>query len=108
MDDHREIEERARLAALYGEEDTSKMVACLMKGIWLGIEEEKSELKMAKSELEKDLARAITEAMKEVRQLKASHVIAIGQLQVEAKANLDEIVEERDRLGRRLMLKGYS
>ncbi|KAF6169135.1 hypothetical protein GIB67_038632 [Kingdonia uniflora] len=31
-----------------------------------------------------------------------------GQLQVEAKANLDETVEERDILGRHLMLKGYS
>ncbi|KAF6145766.1 hypothetical protein GIB67_016215 [Kingdonia uniflora] len=29
-------------------------------------------------------------------------------LQVEAKANLDEMVEERDRLGHHLMLKGYS
>ncbi|KAF6157076.1 hypothetical protein GIB67_041537 [Kingdonia uniflora] len=104
----REVEERARLAVLHGEEDTSKMVARLVKGIWLGIEEEKSELKKVKSELEKDLAQAKTEAMKEVRKLKATHAVAIGQLQVEAKANLDEIVEERDRLGCHLMLKGYS
>ncbi|KAF6161754.1 hypothetical protein GIB67_013831 [Kingdonia uniflora] len=53
-------------------------VARLVKGIWLGIEEGKSKLKKMKSELEKDLARAKTEAMKEVR------------------------------LGRHLMLKGYS
>ncbi|KAF6139933.1 hypothetical protein GIB67_028801 [Kingdonia uniflora] len=78
------------------------------KGIWLGIEEEKSELKKAKRELEKELDQAKTEAMKEVRQLKASYVVAIGQLQVEAKANLDEMVEEHDRLGRHLMLKGYT
>ncbi|KAF6139580.1 hypothetical protein GIB67_015537 [Kingdonia uniflora] len=89
-------------------EDTSKMVACLIKGMWLGIEEEKSELKKAKRKLEKDLARVKTEAMKEVRQLKASHVVAIGQLQVVAKANLHEIVEELDRLGPHLILKGYS
>ncbi|KAF6174426.1 hypothetical protein GIB67_024448 [Kingdonia uniflora] len=50
----------------------------LSKGIWLGIEEEKSELKKAKSELEKGLAQAKTEVIKEVR------------------------------LGRHLMLKGYS
>ncbi|KAF6140457.1 hypothetical protein GIB67_014380 [Kingdonia uniflora] len=108
MDDLREVEERARLVALRGEEDTSKMFVRLVKGIWLSIEEDKSELKKAKSELEKDLARAKTEAIKEVRQLKDSHVVAIGQLQVEAKANLDEIVKECDRLGRHLMLKGYS
>ncbi|KAF6149216.1 hypothetical protein GIB67_026072 [Kingdonia uniflora] len=80
----------------------------LDKGMWLSIEEEKFELKKAKSELKKDLARAKTDVMKEVKQLKASHVVAIGQLQVEAKANLDEIVVERDRLGCHLMLKGYS
>ncbi|KAF6159319.1 hypothetical protein GIB67_032090 [Kingdonia uniflora] len=75
MDDLREVEERDRLAVLQGEEDTSKMVARLVKGIWLGIEEEESELKKAN---------------------------------VETKANLDEMVEERDRLGHHLMLKGYS
>ncbi|KAF6144742.1 hypothetical protein GIB67_017761 [Kingdonia uniflora] len=108
VDDLREVEEMARLAALHGEEDTNKMVARLVKGIWLGIEEEKSELKKAKNELEKDQARAKTEAMKEVRQLKASHVMVIGHLQVKVKDNLDKMVEERDRLGRHLMLKGYS
>ncbi|KAF6134119.1 hypothetical protein GIB67_013516 [Kingdonia uniflora] len=55
--------------------DSGEKVARLFKGIWLGIEEEKSELK---------------------------------KLQVGTKANLDEMVEERDRLGRYLMLKGYS
>ncbi|KAF6170977.1 hypothetical protein GIB67_014794 [Kingdonia uniflora] len=52
VDDLKEVEERARLAALHEEEDTSKMM--------------------------------------------------------EVRANLDEMVEERDRLGRHLMLKGYS
>ncbi|KAF6156519.1 hypothetical protein GIB67_011320 [Kingdonia uniflora] len=32
----------------------------------------------------------------------------LKKLQVGAKANLDEMVEERDKLGRHLMLKGYS
>ncbi|KAF6161691.1 hypothetical protein GIB67_029135 [Kingdonia uniflora] len=73
VDDLKEVEERERLAILQGEEDTSKMVACLVKGIWLYIKEEKSELK-----------------------------------KVETKANLDEMVEERDRLGPYLMRKGYS
>ncbi|KAF6172525.1 hypothetical protein GIB67_007038, partial [Kingdonia uniflora] len=75
VDDLKEVVERARLAVLHGKEDTSKMVFRLVKGIWLGIEEEKIELK---------------------------------KLQVETKANLDEMVEERDRLGSNLMLKGYS
>ncbi|KAF6177140.1 hypothetical protein GIB67_025477 [Kingdonia uniflora] len=108
VDDLKEVVERARLAAFLGEEDTSKMVAHLVKGIWLSIEEEKSKLKKANVELEKELARSRTDALKEVRQLKASHAVAIGQLQVETKANLNEIVEERDRLGRHLIMKGYS
>ncbi|KAF6171529.1 hypothetical protein GIB67_018053 [Kingdonia uniflora] len=83
-------------------------VAHLVKGIWLGIEEQESELKKAKSDLEKNLARAKTDALKEVKQLKAAHTVAIGQLQVKAKANLDEMAEEYDRLGRHLMLNGYS
>ncbi|KAF6166067.1 hypothetical protein GIB67_012964 [Kingdonia uniflora] len=107
MDDLKEVEERARLAVLYREEDSRKMVARLIKGIWLSIEEEKSELKKANIELEKELARSRTDALKEVRQLKVSHAVTIGQLQVETKANLDEMVEERDRLRRHLMLKGY-
>ncbi|KAF6176976.1 hypothetical protein GIB67_027776, partial [Kingdonia uniflora] len=93
VDDLRKVEERARLAALHGEEDTSKMVARLVKGIWLGIEEEKSKLKKAKNELEKELARAKTEAMKEVRQLKASHAMAI--VEVDA-IKADIYVEEGD------------
>ncbi|KAF6145338.1 hypothetical protein GIB67_016799 [Kingdonia uniflora] len=86
----------------------SNKIAHLVKGIWLGIKEEKSELKKLNVELEKELARSRTDALKEVRQLKASHAVAIGQLQVETKANLDEKVEERNRLGHHLMLKGYS
>ncbi|KAF6156966.1 hypothetical protein GIB67_039727 [Kingdonia uniflora] len=91
--DIKEVEERARLAILQGKEDTSQM---------------EFKLKKVKNELEKNLAQAKTDALKEVKQLKAAHVMAIGQLQVEAKANLDEMTEERDRLCRHLMLKGYS
>ncbi|KAF6149842.1 hypothetical protein GIB67_010916 [Kingdonia uniflora] len=64
-DDLIEVEERARLAILHGKEDTNHMVIRLVKGIWLGIEEQKSELKKAKNELEKNLARAKTDALKE-------------------------------------------
>ncbi|KAF6140687.1 hypothetical protein GIB67_013980 [Kingdonia uniflora] len=93
VDHLKEVEERARLAILQGKEDTSQM---------------ESELKKVESKLEKNLVGAKTEALKEVKQLKASHTVAIGQLQVETKANLDEMVEERDRLGCHLMLKGCS
>ncbi|KAF6138318.1 hypothetical protein GIB67_001547 [Kingdonia uniflora] len=78
VDDLKEVEERARLVILQGKDDTSQMVVHHIKEIWL------------------------------VKQLKAAHAIAINQLQVEAKANLDEMAEEHDRLGRHLMLKGYS
>ncbi|KAF6144517.1 hypothetical protein GIB67_023963 [Kingdonia uniflora] len=67
VDDLKEVKERARLAALHGEEYTRKMVAHLVKGIWLGIEEEKFELKNGKIELEKKLARARTDALKEAK-----------------------------------------
>ncbi|KAF6140207.1 hypothetical protein GIB67_000255 [Kingdonia uniflora] len=93
VDDLKEVDERARLAILQGKEDTSQM---------------ESELKKAKSELEKILARAKADALKRVKQLKAAHAVATSQLQVEAKANLDEMAEERDRLGLHLMMKGYS
>ncbi|KAF6138575.1 hypothetical protein GIB67_032469 [Kingdonia uniflora] len=73
VEDLKEVEERARLAALHGEEDMSKMVVHLVKGIWLGIEDEKSELKKENIKLEKELSRSRTDALKEVRQLKASH-----------------------------------
>ncbi|KAF6164733.1 hypothetical protein GIB67_040985 [Kingdonia uniflora] len=108
MDDLKEVEERVRLAVLQGEDDMSKMVAHLFKGIWLGIEEEKRKLKKVNVELEKELARSRADALKDVKQLKASHAMVIGQMQVETKANLDEMVEERYRLGCHLMFKGYS
>ncbi|KAF6138760.1 hypothetical protein GIB67_040892 [Kingdonia uniflora] len=57
---------------------------------------------------EKKIQARWTDALKEVRQLKTFHALVIGQLQVETKANHDEMVEERDRLGHYLMLKGYS
>ncbi|KAF6168231.1 hypothetical protein GIB67_011616 [Kingdonia uniflora] len=52
----KEVKKGARLAILQGKEDTSQMVARLVKGIWLGIEEQESELKKAKKELEKNLS----------------------------------------------------
>ncbi|KAF6140741.1 hypothetical protein GIB67_035168 [Kingdonia uniflora] len=93
VDDLKEVEERTRLAILQGKEDTSQM---------------ESEMKKAKRELEKNLARAKTDALKEVKQLKAAHAMVIGQLQVEAKANLDEMTEEIEVLGAMDGLDGIS
>ncbi|KAF6139141.1 hypothetical protein GIB67_009984 [Kingdonia uniflora] len=45
-----------RLAALHREEEMSKMAAHLMKGICLGVEEERAELKWKKVELERNVA----------------------------------------------------
>ncbi|KAF6170018.1 hypothetical protein GIB67_034410 [Kingdonia uniflora] len=61
-------------------DEVAEEVVCLVKGIWLGIEEQESEMKKAKSELEKNLARAKTDALQEVKQLKATHAAGIGQL----------------------------
>ncbi|KAF6156937.1 hypothetical protein GIB67_039698 [Kingdonia uniflora] len=80
MDDLKEVEERAWLAVLQGDEDTSKMVAYLVKGIWLSIEEEESELKKGNVKLEKELAQSRIDALKDVKQLKASNTVAIGQM----------------------------
>ncbi|KAF6170254.1 hypothetical protein GIB67_035359 [Kingdonia uniflora] len=104
VDDLKEVEERARLSILKGKEDTSQMVARLVKGIWLGIEEQESELKKVKSELEKNLVRAKTNALKEVKQLMAAYAMAIIQLQeevdaVKAETCAEEEEEEAEVLG---------
>ncbi|KAF6146868.1 hypothetical protein GIB67_018521 [Kingdonia uniflora] len=92
--DLKEVEERVWLAVLQGEEDTSKMVARLVKGIWIGIEEEKNELKKVNVELEKELARSRANALKEVRQLKASHAVAIGDGYIKANTYIEEEDED--------------
>ncbi|KAF6145539.1 hypothetical protein GIB67_037572 [Kingdonia uniflora] len=91
VDDLKEVVEMAKLAILQGKEDTRQMVARLIEGIWLSIEEHKFELKKVKSELEKNLARAKTDALKEVKQLKAAHVMTIGQLQGCSQKEADTI-----------------
>ncbi|KAF6169789.1 hypothetical protein GIB67_034181 [Kingdonia uniflora] len=56
-------------------------------------------------EVEKRVRLAILQGKENTSQmLKAAHAMAIGQLQVEAKPNLDETAEEHDRLGYHLML----
>ncbi|KAF6174422.1 hypothetical protein GIB67_024444 [Kingdonia uniflora] len=102
MDDLKEVEERARLVIQQGKEDTSQMVSRLVKGIWIGIEEQASELKKAKSELEKNLARAKKEALKEVRLGRHLMLMGYSQEEVDAiKANtyVEEEEEEAEVLG---------
>ncbi|KAF6175841.1 hypothetical protein GIB67_003329, partial [Kingdonia uniflora] len=110
-DDLKAVEERAKLAAHHGEEDVSKMVARLIRGAWIKIEEEKSELEKGKIELEQKLAQSKVDVIKEenkLEALKASHVVAIGHLQSEARVTLVVVEAERKRLGRHLISKGYS
>ncbi|KAF6148055.1 hypothetical protein GIB67_024230 [Kingdonia uniflora] len=110
-DDWKEVEVKARLAALHGEEEMSRMAARLMKGICLGVEEERVELKRKKVELERNVAQLKFDLSKEGKQLealKASQVVEINKLQAEPNVDLEEAVAERDRLGHHLMSKGYS
>ncbi|KAF6173941.1 hypothetical protein GIB67_039892 [Kingdonia uniflora] len=111
MDDNlKEVEEKAKLAALHGEEEMSKMAARLIKGLCLGVEEEKAELKRKKVELKRNVARLKTDLLKEgkwMEALKASQVVGVNNIHAKARENLEEVVAERDRLGRHLMSKGY-
>ncbi|KAF6152402.1 hypothetical protein GIB67_038025 [Kingdonia uniflora] len=95
VDDLKEVEERAGLTILHGKEDTS-CSSC--QGDLARYRRAGVRAKKAKSELEKNLARAKTEVLSKVRQWKAAHTVAIVQLQVEAKANLDKMAEEHDQL----------
>ncbi|KAF6158361.1 hypothetical protein GIB67_022441 [Kingdonia uniflora] len=77
-DDWKEVKEKVRLAALHGEKEMSKMAARLMKGIYLGVEEERAELKRKKVELERNIARLKSDLSKEgklLEALKASQVV---------------------------------
>ncbi|KAF6134664.1 hypothetical protein GIB67_002065 [Kingdonia uniflora] len=109
-DDLKEVEEKARSAAFHGDEKMSKIAVRLMKVICLGVEEERAELKRKKVELERNVARFKNDLLKEgkwVEALKASQVVEINSLHVEARTNLEEVVAERDRLGRHLVSKEY-
>ncbi|KAF6134362.1 hypothetical protein GIB67_005754 [Kingdonia uniflora] len=110
-DDLKEVEEKAKLAAPHGEEEMSKMAAHLMKGICLGVEEERADLKGKKVELERNVARLKTNLLmvgKRMEALKALQVVEINNLHTEGRTNLEEVVAKRDRLRRHLVSKGYS
>ncbi|KAF6142202.1 hypothetical protein GIB67_037120 [Kingdonia uniflora] len=86
--------------------ELGEKVAPLVKGMWLGIVEEKSELKKVNVELEKELARSRADALKDIKQLKASHVVAIGQLQEEDEKEAETVgvVDGLDGVSRQTVL----
>ncbi|KAF6172214.1 hypothetical protein GIB67_024836 [Kingdonia uniflora] len=83
-DDWKEVEEKSRLAALHGEEEMNIMAARLMKGICLGVEEERAELNRKKVKLKRSVARLKSDLTNEGNRLeamKASQVVEINKLQ---------------------------
>ncbi|KAF6159497.1 hypothetical protein GIB67_032268 [Kingdonia uniflora] len=85
--------------------------ARLIKEICLGVEDERTELKRQKSELERSVTRSKNDLVKEGKRLealKASQEVEINRLQMEASVDLEEVGAERDRLRLYLMSKGYS
>ncbi|KAF6168794.1 hypothetical protein GIB67_012192 [Kingdonia uniflora] len=97
-----------------GEEDelkaTEDRVARLMKGIYLGMVEEKAELDSGKAKF-KEVARLKSDLVREGKRLnsmKATQEVEISELTEEAGKNLEEVVVQRDRLRRHLHKMGYS
>ncbi|KAF6146239.1 hypothetical protein GIB67_011711 [Kingdonia uniflora] len=83
----------------------------LMKGICLGVEEERDELKKKKVELKRSVARLKIDLLKEgkwMEALKVLQVVEMNNLHAKARSNLEEVVAERDRLGCHLISKRYS
>ncbi|KAF6161787.1 hypothetical protein GIB67_008548 [Kingdonia uniflora] len=92
-------------------EAPKSQATCLMKGICLEVEEERAELKMKKVKLERNVARLKTNFLNEgkwMEALKALQVVEINNLHAKMRANLKEVVAERDRLGNHLISKEYS
>ncbi|KAF6155951.1 hypothetical protein GIB67_039282 [Kingdonia uniflora] len=76
--------------------DTEGCSSC--QGDLARIEEQESELKKAKSELEKNLARAKTETLKEVRQLKAAHAVALERYEELYRSDLHRCKNNLERM----------
>ncbi|KAF6169070.1 hypothetical protein GIB67_038567 [Kingdonia uniflora] len=68
-DELKTVEERVMFATRNGEEEMSKIVARLMKGICLGMLEKKAKLEKGKTELEKKVARLKADLAKEGKRL---------------------------------------
>ncbi|KAF6139045.1 hypothetical protein GIB67_010771 [Kingdonia uniflora] len=103
-DELKAMEDRARLAARKGVEEKNKVTAHLMKGICLGMEEEKVELEKKVARLKSDLVRE----GKRLASVKAVQEVEIIELTEESRKNLHEVVVQSDRLGLHLLKMGYS
>ncbi|KAF6152727.1 hypothetical protein GIB67_021387 [Kingdonia uniflora] len=92
----RAIEDRARLTAHKGVEEMSKVAARLMKGIYLGIGEEKAELENRKVEFEKKVIRLKSDLVREGKRLdsvKAVEEVEISEMGY-SKAEVTIIMED--------------
>ncbi|KAF6137544.1 hypothetical protein GIB67_031823 [Kingdonia uniflora] len=118
-DELRAIEDWVRLIARKGVEELSasaqlelsRMTIHLLKAICLEIEEGKAELENGKVELDMKVARLKSDLALEGERLvaaKAAQKVLISELTVEAQKNLNDIVVQRDRLGRQLLVVGYT
>ncbi|KAF6163271.1 hypothetical protein GIB67_025135 [Kingdonia uniflora] len=92
-DELKAVEDRARLVARKGVDEISKVAARLMKGICLGMEEEKVELETKKTELEK---KNLNEVVVQRDRL-GCHLLKIGYSKAEANDIMeDTYVEEEE------------
>ncbi|KAF6135664.1 hypothetical protein GIB67_028235 [Kingdonia uniflora] len=89
----------------------SEKTARLLKGIYLGIEEGKTELESGRVELEKKVAKLESDLALEGERLavaKASHKVLISELAEEVQKNVDDVAVQRDRLGHQLIAVEYT
>ncbi|KAF6162859.1 hypothetical protein GIB67_021008 [Kingdonia uniflora] len=103
-DELKAMEDRARLAACKGVEEMSKVE------IYLGMEEEKVELKSGKVELE-EVVRLKSDLVRERKRLnyvKAAQEVEISELTKELRINLEKVVVQHDKFGYHLLKMGYS
>ncbi|KAF6154806.1 hypothetical protein GIB67_032418 [Kingdonia uniflora] len=94
-DELKTVEDKMKFAARKGVEEMSKVAARLMKGICLGMEEEKVELKSRKAEFKKEVARLKSDLARERKRLnsmEATQEVEINELTKEAGKNLEEVV----------------
>ncbi|KAF6157124.1 hypothetical protein GIB67_041585, partial [Kingdonia uniflora] len=106
-DELQAVEDRVILAARKGvkEMSASAQLGLSKMGIYLGIEEGKPKLKNGKVELQKNVARLKSDLVLEGKRLnfvKVAQEVHISKLTEEAQKNLDEVVVQRDRLGRQV------
>ncbi|KAF6165817.1 hypothetical protein GIB67_012714 [Kingdonia uniflora] len=99
VDKLKSVEDKVRLAARRGEEEMTKRAARLIKGIFLGMEEEEAVLDRGKIKLEKKVARLKIDLAwdgKWLESVKGGQEVRISDLVEETRNNLGELVVQRD------------